>query len=35
MTVETASLDIVTKERFESGLAEGVKCMDIIKIHSK
>jgi coproporphyrinogen III oxidase-like Fe-S oxidoreductase len=35
MTVETASLDIVTKEWFKSGLSEGVNRMDIIKIHSK
>ncbi|KAJ7027120.1 hypothetical protein C8F04DRAFT_965571 [Mycena alexandri] len=32
MTVETASVDIVTKEWIKAGLAEGLNWMDFIRI---
>jgi hypothetical protein len=34
-TQETASVDIATKEWLKSGLAEGVKYTDYIKIYEK
>jgi hypothetical protein len=33
MTVETASVDFVTKEWLKLGLSQGVNYMDFIKIH--
>jgi uncharacterized protein YqiB (DUF1249 family) len=35
MTVETASVDIATKEWLKLGLTEGVNYTDFIKIHRK